>query len=102
MAGRWVRLPRSGVPYYVPGGNPLPPGATVLDGPPAGGGGQGEGTATDPLLSLSVPEIVGRLDDADVDTIERLLAEEHAGAARKGLLDQLQRMRDNLAGQTEG
>lgn len=100
--GQWVKLARSGEPYYVPGEG-LPPGSTPIP-PPDGSRAEavaGTATAAD-LLDGNIEQVVNRVSDADLDTIETLLEEEQAGAARKGLLDQLARMRDNRTGDEEG
>lgn len=99
--GQWVKLRRSDVPYYV-AGEDVPPGATPIPAPD-GAEDNVRGTATPAdLLDGNIEQVVNRVSEADLDTIERLLEEEQAGAARKGLLDQLARMRDNLTDQEEG
>jgi hypothetical protein len=106
----WYRLAGSGVPWHTEGD--APPGATPVDGPDSGlvatpAADAAGGTVLLPFdgpygafLDQPIPVVVEHLDAAtvDLDVVERLLVEEHAGAARKGLLDQLERMRDRLDG----
>lgn len=90
----WYKLPRSGVAYWA---RRLPAGAQEVP-PPGGAGPEPSDAEPDPaaILDANVATVVRRASDADLDTIEALLEAEHAGAARKGLIDQLARMRDRL------